>query len=113
MGLRKQQELSESEIAPARARKRSISSIFQTSPTAFRPSFRAACGSASASRARSRFGPKYILYDEPTTGLDPVTSAVIDQLMVRMREKLGVTGIVITHDMRSAYTVGTPHRDAV
>src|SRR6202022_2679165 len=51
--------------------------------------------------------PKYILYDEPTTGLDPVTSAVIDQLMVRMREKLQVTGIVITHDMRSAYTVGT------
>jgi phospholipid/cholesterol/gamma-HCH transport system ATP-binding protein len=51
--------------------------------------------------------PKYILYDEPTTGLDPVTSAVIDQLMVRMREKLHVTGVVITHDMRSAYTVGT------
>jgi phospholipid/cholesterol/gamma-HCH transport system ATP-binding protein len=51
--------------------------------------------------------PKYILYDEPTTGLDPVTSAVIDQLMVRMREKLHVTAIVITHDMRSAYTVGT------
>src|SRR5688572_12125100 len=51
--------------------------------------------------------PKYILYDEPTTGLDPVTSAVIDQLMVRMREKLHVTGIVITHDMRSAFTVGT------
>jgi phospholipid/cholesterol/gamma-HCH transport system ATP-binding protein len=51
--------------------------------------------------------PKYILYDEPTTGLDPVTSAVIDQLMIRMREKLGVTAIVITHDMRSAYTVGS------
>lgn len=51
--------------------------------------------------------PKYILYDEPTTGLDPVTSAVIDELMVRMREKLGVTSIVITHDMRSAYRVGT------
>ena len=51
--------------------------------------------------------PKYILYDEPTTGLDPVTSAVIDRLMCRMRDQLGVTGIVITHDMRSAYTVGT------
>ena len=51
--------------------------------------------------------PKYILYDEPTTGLDPVTSATIDALMVRMREQLGVTGLVITHDMRSAYTVGT------
>ena len=50
--------------------------------------------------------PRYILYDEPTTGLDPVTSAVIDQLMVRTREHLGVTGVVVSHDMRSAYTVG-------
>jgi phospholipid/cholesterol/gamma-HCH transport system ATP-binding protein len=49
--------------------------------------------------------PKYILYDEPTTGLDPVTSAVIDDLMLRMERQLGVTGVVITHDMRSAYTV--------
>lgn len=51
--------------------------------------------------------PKYLLYDEPTTGLDPVTSAIIDALMLRMQRQLGVTGIVITHDMRSAYTVGT------
>jgi phospholipid/cholesterol/gamma-HCH transport system ATP-binding protein len=50
--------------------------------------------------------PRYILYDEPTTGLDPVTSAVIDELMVRTRQELGVTGVVVTHDMRSAYTVG-------
>ncbi len=47
-----------------------------------------------------------MLYDEPTTGLDPVTSAVINELMVRTKEKLGVTGIVVTHDMRSAYRVG-------
>ena len=51
--------------------------------------------------------PKYLLYDEPTTGLDPVTSAIIDDLMLRMQKSLGVTGIVITHDMRSAYKVGT------
>ena len=51
--------------------------------------------------------PKYMLYDEPTTGLDPVTAAVIDELMVRMQKQLGVTSIVITHDMRSAYFVGT------
>lgn len=51
--------------------------------------------------------PKYMLYDEPTTGLDPVTSATIDELMIRMRDVLGVTSVVITHDMRSAYTVGT------
>jgi len=50
--------------------------------------------------------PKYLLYDEPTTGLDPVTSAVMDRLMVRAREHLGVTGVVVTHDLRSAYTVG-------
>jgi phospholipid/cholesterol/gamma-HCH transport system ATP-binding protein len=50
--------------------------------------------------------PRYILYDEPTTGLDPVTSAVIDELMVRTRKELGVTSVVVTHDMRSAYTVG-------
>jgi phospholipid/cholesterol/gamma-HCH transport system ATP-binding protein len=48
-----------------------------------------------------------MLYDEPTTGLDPVTSATIDELMIRMREVLGVTSVVITHDMRSAYAVGT------
>lgn len=50
--------------------------------------------------------PRYILYDEPTTGLDPVTSAVIDELMVRARRELGTTSVVVTHDMRSAYTVG-------
>ncbi|MGH7590039.1 MAG: ABC transporter ATP-binding protein [Gemmatimonadales bacterium] len=50
--------------------------------------------------------PHYILYDEPTTGLDPVTSAVIDQLMIRTSRELGVTGVVVTHDMRSAYSVG-------
>ncbi len=50
--------------------------------------------------------PRYILYDEPTTGLDPVTAAVMDRLMVRTREHLNVTGVVVTHDMRSAYTVG-------
>jgi len=49
--------------------------------------------------------PKYLLYDEPTTGLDPVTSAVIDDLMMRMRRELGVTGVAITHDMNSAYKI--------
>lgn len=49
--------------------------------------------------------PKYLLYDEPTTGLDPVTTAVIDGLIVRMEEELGVTSLVVTHDMTSAYRV--------
>jgi phospholipid/cholesterol/gamma-HCH transport system ATP-binding protein len=50
--------------------------------------------------------PRYILYDEPTTGLDPVTAAVMDQLMIRTRETYGVTSVVVTHDMRSAFAVG-------
>ncbi len=50
--------------------------------------------------------PRYILYDEPTAGLDPVTSAVINQLIVRARDKLGVTGVVVTHNMKSAYVIG-------
>ncbi|HET9949823.1 MAG TPA: ABC transporter ATP-binding protein [Longimicrobiales bacterium] len=49
--------------------------------------------------------PKYLLYDEPTTGLDPVTAAVIDDLIVRMAEELGVTGVVVTHDMKSAFRI--------
>ncbi len=49
--------------------------------------------------------PKYLLYDEPTTGLDPVTTSVIDSLIQRMRAELNVTGVVITHDMQSAFRI--------
>ena len=50
--------------------------------------------------------PKYLLYDEPTTGLDPVTTAVIDRLIIKLKKELRVTSVVITHDMKSAYRVG-------
>lgn len=50
--------------------------------------------------------PKYLLYDEPTTGLDPVTTAVINRLILKMRDELGVTSIVVTHDLQSAYYIG-------
>jgi phospholipid/cholesterol/gamma-HCH transport system ATP-binding protein len=49
--------------------------------------------------------PKYLLYDEPTSGLDPVTTSVIDELIIRMADELGVTSVVVTHDMQSAYRV--------
>ena len=49
--------------------------------------------------------PAIILYDEPTTGLDPIMAHVINELMIRMREKLDVTSMVITHDMESAYQI--------
>jgi len=49
--------------------------------------------------------PELILYDEPTTGLDPIMSDVINQLMLRTRQQHDVTGIVVTHDMRTAHKV--------
>ena len=49
--------------------------------------------------------PQYLLYDEPTTGLDPVTTTTIDGLINRMSEELGVTAIVVTHNMASAYEI--------
>jgi phospholipid/cholesterol/gamma-HCH transport system ATP-binding protein len=50
--------------------------------------------------------PRAILYDEPTTGLDPITANAINRLIRNLQEKLGVTSIVVTHDIRSAFTVG-------
>ena len=50
--------------------------------------------------------PEMLLYDEPTTGIDPVVADAINELIIRMREKLNVTSIAITHDMKSAYKIG-------
>ena len=52
------------------------------------------------------YEPQIILYDEPTTGLDPIVSDSIDKLIIRVRDHLKVTSIVVTHDMRSARRVG-------
>ena len=49
--------------------------------------------------------PAIILYDEPTTGLDPITADSINDLIVELRKKLGVTSVAITHDMQSAYKI--------
>ncbi|MEC7351700.1 MAG: ABC transporter ATP-binding protein [Planctomycetota bacterium] len=49
--------------------------------------------------------PKILFYDEPSAGLDPVTSAEIDQLMLDLTKKLGVTSVVVTHEMDSAFTI--------
>ncbi len=52
------------------------------------------------------YRPEILLYDEPTTGLDPIASDAIDQLIIRVVEKLKVTSIAVTHDMRSARRIG-------
>jgi phospholipid/cholesterol/gamma-HCH transport system ATP-binding protein len=106
MGLRKQGTLTERQITER---------VNETLELVDLPNVAARFPAELSGGMRKRVGiaraialrPKYLLYDEPTTGLDPVTSAVIDELMIRMRDRLGVTSIVITHDMRSAYRVGT------
>jgi phospholipid/cholesterol/gamma-HCH transport system ATP-binding protein len=106
MGLRKQGTLTEAEIAVRVEEALDLVDLPNNQaryPAELSGGMRKRVGIARAIALR----PKYLLYDEPTTGLDPVTSAVIDALMIRMRDRLGVTGIVITHDMRSAYRVGT------
>ncbi len=48
-----------------------------------------------------------ILYDEPTTGLDPVRADVINELILKLKQELNVTSIVVTHDMHSAFKVAS------
>jgi phospholipid/cholesterol/gamma-HCH transport system ATP-binding protein len=52
------------------------------------------------------YQPEIVLYDEPTTGLDPLASDSIDKLILRVRDRLDVTSVVVTHDMRSARRLG-------
>jgi phospholipid/cholesterol/gamma-HCH transport system ATP-binding protein len=52
------------------------------------------------------YEPEIVLYDEPTTGLDPIVSDSIDKLIERVRDRLHVTSVVVTHDMRSAKRLG-------
>jgi len=52
------------------------------------------------------YRPEIVLYDEPTTGLDPIVADSIDQLILRVCERLTVTTVAVTHDMRSARRIG-------
>jgi len=57
--------------------------------------------------------PVYLLYDEPTSGLDPVNADVIDSLIERLQQEIGVTSVVVTHDVRGAFSRRRPDRAPV
>lgn len=104
MGLRRMKGLEEDEIRErvrAALERVDLPDVEEKLPSELSGGMRKRAGLARAIATE----PKYLLYDEPTTGLDPVTITVIDRLIVRMKEELGVTGVVVTHDMESAYRV--------
>jgi phospholipid/cholesterol/gamma-HCH transport system ATP-binding protein len=74
---------------------------------AMRPSSLSGGMKKRAALARAlALNPRIMLYDEPTTGLDPITADLINRLIRRLQERLGITSIAVTHDMRSAYHIG-------
>jgi phospholipid/cholesterol/gamma-HCH transport system ATP-binding protein len=104
MGLRRLKTITEAEISERVARSLDLvdmSGYDERLPGELSGGQRKRVGIARAIATR----PKYLLYDEPTTGLDPVTTAVIDELMLKLAGELGVTAVVVTHDMKSAYRV--------
>jgi phospholipid/cholesterol/gamma-HCH transport system ATP-binding protein len=104
MGLVKKGGLSEGQM-----RERIAESLSLVDLSGFENRFPAELSGGQRKRAglarAIAYRPKYLLYDEPTSGLDPVTTTVIDRLIMRMKQELGVTSLVITHDMKSAYSI--------
>ncbi len=104
-GLRRHEHLTEREIADRVAGILEIVDLPGTEnkkPAELSGGMRKRAGLARA----MIYEPQIVLYDEPTTGLDPIVSDSIDQLMVRVRDRLKVTTVVVTHDMRTARRVG-------
>lgn len=103
--LRKQDELSESEIKERIAETLEMVELPGTEkkkPAELSGGMKKRVGLARAIAYR----PEIVLYDEPTTGLDPIVSDAIDQLILRVWERLKVTSVVVTHDTRSMRRVG-------
>ncbi len=94
-------EAEASERAMARLREVGLQDHADSSPEELSGGQRKRVGFARA----TVHSPKVILYDEPTTGLDPITKRTVDELIVRGRDEYGATGVIVSHDLRSAVRV--------
>ncbi|MGB7769982.1 MAG: ABC transporter ATP-binding protein [Verrucomicrobiia bacterium] len=104
-GLRRHEHLTEAEIARQVAHALDVVDLPGTenkSPAELSGGMRKRVGLARA----IVYEPQIVLYDEPTTGLDPIVSDSIDKLMMQVRDQFHVTTVVVTHDMRTARRVG-------
>jgi phospholipid/cholesterol/gamma-HCH transport system ATP-binding protein len=104
LALREHTRLAEDEIE-RRVRERlewvGLSKVEDMKPASLSGGMRKRVGLARA----IAMDPQYVLYDEPTTGLDPIMADVIDRLIRGMQHRIGVTSIVVTHDLQSAFKV--------
>jgi phospholipid/cholesterol/gamma-HCH transport system ATP-binding protein len=103
-GLRKQEKHSELEIqnlVEKNLRLVGLPGIQSKMPSELSGGMRKRVGLARAIAIE----PEFMFYDEPTTGLDPIMSAEIDQLVLNLKDKLQTTSIVITHDLKSAFHI--------
>jgi phospholipid/cholesterol/gamma-HCH transport system ATP-binding protein len=104
VGLREHQRLDDAEVGRRVAERLEwvgLAGVEAMKPASLSGGMRKRVGLARA----IAMDPQYILYDEPTTGLDPIMADAIDQLIRSMQKRLGVTSVVVTHDMISAYKV--------
>ena len=103
--LREHTEMSENEISRAVREKLELVNLpraEQLMPVSLSGGMRKRVGLARS----IVLDPKMILYDEPTTGLDPITAQKINELIIDLQSKLNVTSVVVTHDIQSAFSVG-------
>ena len=103
--LREHTQLSQTEIRDRVAERLAwvgLSGVEEMKPASLSGGMRKRVGLARA----IAMDPAYILYDEPTTGLDPIMSDVINKLIRSLQKRIGVTSIVVTHDLHSAWHVG-------
>jgi phospholipid/cholesterol/gamma-HCH transport system ATP-binding protein len=104
LGLREHTSLSEAEmqkIAEERLEMVGLPGILHLKPAELSGGMKKRVGLARA----IAMDPNYVLYDEPTTGLDPISADAINNLIISLNEKLKVTTVVVTHDMVSAYKI--------
>ncbi|MBI4363866.1 MAG: ATP-binding cassette domain-containing protein [Candidatus Latescibacteria bacterium] len=104
LALREHTPMSESQIELVVREKLSLVGL--EGSESLRPSSLSGGMKKRAALARAlALNPEIMLYDEPTTGLDPITADLINRLIRKLQERLGITSISVTHDMRSAYHI--------
>jgi phospholipid/cholesterol/gamma-HCH transport system ATP-binding protein len=104
LGLREHTKLSEEEITgkvKEKLKMVGLSGVEEKKPAQLSGGMKKRVGLARA----IAMGPEYVLFDEPTTGLDPIMADVINELIINLRNTLSITSIAVTHDIVSAYKI--------